>query len=313
MGAMCKEKIIIELDEISRLYNELISIKEQESDFLNQKELKEKQLIEEFSQTMNAFKDELLGRFFKEVSSWSRIGVSYQTYPPDHWKHKECIKSRKWEKHFNEDASLEQKEKHYNSFKDYDNIFLLMLNEYKNKQFDEFQIYKQKLQDFEIYCEGIIKDLLSKKQELSNQLYSITVISEDLFGDASRIANMLKQGRAETLKEAINLSIIEKREEEREEARRMEEFMRNMLLEQQIRENQMHNEVMLRAAEEQSRAIKEHNAAMEKELKAQTELMKKTEKAQSDAAEARCWSCANRSRCSYTQKQAHSCSSYVKG
>ena len=136
---------------------------------------------------------------------------------------------------------------------------------------------------------------------------------------------MLKTGRADTLKEAINLALEEDRKDREEAERRAEARQQEAILERQARDNRMHNEAMQRAAEEEARATRAHNAAMEKEARAQaqaaaaqareaarqTEIAQKQARDAQRAASARCAGCANNLKCSYKTKQnAGSCGAY---
>ena len=155
-----------------------------------------------------------------------------------------------------------------------------------------------------------MEELYNQKEILINELTSTTLIPEELYCYAYRISSMLKQKRADSLKEAINLVFDEKRKEEEEEARREEAARREAILERQAYDNRMHNEAMQRVAEEEARAAREHNAAMERAAQEQNDILKKSAESQQRAASARCNTCANRFNCSYEKKQAYSCSSY---
>ena len=171
-----------------------------------------------------------------------------------------------------------------------------------------------------------IKDKYLKKAEqlhaeidaIATQLDEVTLINKGMLNMAWRISDMLKQGRAETLKEAINLAFDEARKDEEEAERREEARIQEEILEQQALDNRMHNEAMQRAAEEEARANRAHRIAMEKaadeQAKAmakQAEIAKQQARDAQKAAIARCASCANYSKCTPSARaNSGSCGGY---
>ena len=165
----------------------------------------------------------------------------------------------------------------------------------------------------------------SKVHALETELSEYDVIHPAYFDLAYEIARVLETGRASELPSAINIALEDKRLNDEENARRAEAERREAILEQQARDNRMHNAAMQRAAEEEARATRAHNAAMERAAEAQAkaavaqakEAAKQSEIAQKQArdaeraASARCAGCANRAKCSYTAKQnAGACGAY---
>lgn len=107
------------------------------------------------------------------------------------------------------------------------------------------------------------------------QLSQITVIDAELFELSGKIASMLEQGRAESLKEAINLAIDEDRQEKHNQAMQEEAELQTLAAEEQAR-----------AAEEQADEAK-YNASR------------------------RCQFCANFTKCSgYAKQNAANCAAY---
>lgn len=256
---------------------------------------------------------------FKKTGFQGLISQYAALTPPQHWFSEELPWELSWENYFNELTAPETKKKIYDAYRALDNAFLSMIPEYiesreaevKRAQEDQdrYRMEKEKYEDdltaIEADYEKLAKELSQKKEEILKQLDSVTIISKDFIPDAERIAKVLKQGRADTLKEAINLVLDEKRKEEAEEARREEAARREAILERQAYENRKHNEAMQRAAEAEARAVREHNAAMERAAQAQAD-------SQRAANSARCLSCAKSGTCSYERKQAAICQAYVK-
>jgi len=223
-----------------------------------------------------------------------------------------------WEINFNKIKFEEENARFFKEFKEYDDDFFKLIDICSQK-------YREAKKEFYIVATELEKkQKLRAKQkldELSNvekQLEGITLIHSDLFHNAQRIADILKMGRADTLKEAINLSLDEERKEQEEEMRREEAREQAAILEQQAQDNERHNLAMQRAAAEELAAMREHNNAMERaaraqadEARRQTELAQKAQTQAKQAAEARCAHCINYSKCSYyVRKNAINCSSY---
>ncbi len=169
------------------------------------------------------------------------------------------------------------------------------------------------------------KKLLSEAADVRAELDSVTLIHKDLFENAWRISSILEKGRADTLKEAINLALDEARKDEEEEARREEARQQEEILERQAEENRRHNEAMQRAAEREAADRRAHDREMERAAQAQaraaeaqareaakqTELAREQSSAASRAASARCTNCANFSKCPpNARKNSGSCGAY---
>lgn len=240
-------------------------------------------------------------------------------FPPKHWRDTNATRDIESEDLIEKWVSREGKEKLYNVFREYDNAFLSVAEECEAEYNKAKALKTSTLDEIEKKYKKKKNDLVAEKERLQNQLNSTTLIPEELFEDADRILSMLKLKRADTIKEAINLVFDEKRKDEEEAARRKEAARREAILEEQARDNRMHNLAMERAAEEEARAMREHNAAIERVAQAQAsaaeaqasaaeaqarEAQKQTQmaKRQSDdalrAASARCNHCANRGKCS---------------
>ena len=113
-------------------------------------------------------------------------------------------------------------------------------------------------------------DLNNQLENTETQLSAVTLIHPDLFGSALHIAKLIETGRADTLKEAINLAFDEDRKDAEEEARQMEAARKETILEQQ--------------AEALERAAREHNAAMEREAREHNLAMQAAAREQNNIA-----------------------------
>ncbi|MBR6681246.1 MAG: hypothetical protein IKL59_08300 [Clostridia bacterium] len=244
--------------------------------------------------------------------------------------------AKEWENEFEKQYTTDINEKRYIAFKAYDDKFLSFVEDC-DKKFEEENIrHKEEIEKIGEKNRKKLDGLHQEKNALIDELTSTSLIPEDLYFDAWRISSMLKQRRADSLKEAINLALDEKRKDEEEEARREEAARREVILEQQAYDNRMHNEAMQRAAEEEARATREHNAAMERAAREHNAAMERAAQAQATAAEAqareaqkqtrmatqqasdaergareRCNRCANAGKCSVKfGKGAIGCPSY---
>lgn len=242
-------------------------------------------------------------------------------------RYEDSVKS--WEKEFEKQYTKDINEKKYTAFKAYDDKFLSFVEDC-DKKFEEESIrHEEEIDKISEKNQKKLDDLYQEKNALIDELTSTSLIPEDLYFDAWRISSMLKQKRADSLKEAINLALDEKRKEEEEEARREEAARREAILEQQAYDNRMHNEAMQRVAEAEARATREHNAAMERAAREHNAAMERAAQAQANAAQAqakaadrqirdaksaaaaRCSNCANSSKCSsYVRNNSINCPSY---
>lgn len=237
------------------------------------------------------------------------------------WK----IEQNEWEKNFNNHATKQEMQRFLTEFKKYDACFLHLVDICTKKYDEENKLYLDNCLIISKKYIDKIDQIADEMRDISKQFENITIIHSDLFHNAWRISSMLKTGRAETLKEAINLAIDEERKDNEEAARRAEAYEQKKILEQQAYDNYMHNEEMARVAAEEARAMKAHNEAMEKNAKVQaeaamaqakeaarqTELAQKQAREAQRAASARCASCVNHLKCSYDVKQnAGSCGAY---
>lgn len=120
----------------------------------------------------------------------------------------------------------------------------------------------------------------------------------------SEIIMLLKSGRADTLKEALNLAIEEEKAAERERARREEERRRTEIMRQQMENERRHQEEMEHQARMQTEIAREQSIQQERAAK---DAKRAQEKADRDAFHAdvqarnealkRCRRCAKQAAC----------------
>lgn len=304
--------IILELDKIDSLYRELHTVNEKMQELPQQKEKKKRKhqaiLNNEEKNLVEKHVKQLPPLYKESLKSYS--SGEFWVYPPDHWitlKSQPDENKKEW---IEMGLNCEFKEKFYDYFRNYDECFLSAVKECDDLYAKALARRQNNYDKIEKEYAAKEQDLTDRKNQIEQQLNSITLIPEELFVDATRISTMLKQKRADTLKEAINLALDEKRKDQEEAERRYEAAMREAILKEQALENRQHNEAMERIAREEALAAKEHTAAMERAAQAQNDILKKSAESQQRAASARCNTCANRFTCSYEKKQAYSCSSY---
>ena len=303
--------LILELDKIDSLYREANAINKEIQNLPNQKKQEESR----YQGILNDDEKSLVKKQIEELPPLYRKSISdyvggigggvFWAYPPDHWENAQIKPEKKYEGYIEEGLNCEFKEKFYEFFRNYDEHFLTAVKECDNLYANALARKQNNLDKIAKEYATKEKDLTDRKNHLEQQLNGITLLSQDLFADAARISTMLKQKRAETLKEAINLAFDEKRKDEEELRRRNEAAYQEYLLEEQLRENRKHNEAMERVAQQEALAIREHNAAMERTAQTQADSQKR-------ANEARCLSCAKSGTCSYERKQANICQSYIR-
>ncbi len=142
--------------------------------------------------------------------------------------------------------------------------FQTQMDEYSAKH----QLYYHKFEDcYDEYVDNH-NQIVEKIDQIETAMAEVTLISSEHIVLARRISNLLKSGRADSLKEAINLAISEKRDEEYIAQRLAEEERRTQILEQQAYDNLLHNQRMEREAEAQTQHAQTQLRIAEEQLKA---------------------------------------------
>lgn len=237
-------------------------------------------------------------------------------------------KKANWEKTFDGDVVCRELERVVSEFRAYDSQFLGLVSACHEKLDEEQKLYDEEREKIRKEALERLDRVEQDMKRTMDELKQTTLLQPSQYGEAWRISSLLKEGRADTLKEAINLAMDEARKD-REEAERREEAQRQEeILEQQAADNRRHNAAMQRAAEDEARAMREHNQAMERAAQQQAraaeeqaraaEAQAQEAKRQSDTAERqaraasnRCRHCANLGKCSATaMMSAQNCAAY---
>ena len=226
-------------------------------------------------------------------------------------KWQECIQkynesSEEWVKNFNEYYAKIDNEQFIKNNVKYDKKYKEVFAVSKGDGID-LGSAKKRMNDIHQKCVEACEPLKQRIYELSEKLDTHTLIHADMFKYARNIANVLDYGRADTLKEAINIALEDERKadlaiREYEAMERQEEAMMRREKEQMRWEEEQreHNRAMEMAAERDAAA----REAMAKEAAKQTDLAKKEaeraaqqRRAEESAARAKCISCANYKNC----------------
>ncbi len=134
--------------------------------------------------------------------------------------------------------------------------------------YTKYQLFDHK---FNECCDAYVNahnKLVEESEQVQNTLAEVTLLSEEHIVLAGRISNLLKSGRADTLKEALNLAIAEKRDEEYKAQQLAEEARRTQIAEQQAYDNMLHNQRMEREAAAQTQQAQTQARIAEAQLKA---------------------------------------------
>jgi len=120
----------------------------------------------------------------------------------------------------------------------------------------KFRLFEHK---FKQCCDEYVDEhnaLVQESDQIEQALGQVTLLAQEHLGLAGRIGSLLKSKRADTLKEALNLAIAEKRDEDFKEKQLAEEARRTRIAEQQAYDNRMHNQQMAQQAQLQSELAK---------------------------------------------------------
>lgn len=191
---------------------------------------------------------------------------------------------KRYEDRFEKFYSQSEYEKVYRAFPLYEEKVLSIAEACKKKHDEELAEAIRQVENIEKKYNEYRDDLITKQNALLQQLSDVTVIHTSLFDESSRISSILKMGRADSLKEAINLALDDKKKEEEAE------------------ENRLHNLRMEQAAEDEARAMREHNAAMEQAAREHNAAMERAAREQAAAAQAQ--ASAMKAQASAMQAQA---------
>ena len=235
------------------------------------------------------------------------------------WK-KKCSDWNETVNHFVSDG---QDKKFYPQCMTYENAFMSFAKDcdaYYEKQKEEKIREEEELH--QKFSEER-KELAEKERELKKQLEAVEeqlneviIIHPDMADMASDIARILERGRADTLKEAINLALEDDRKATEEMNRQAEAQRLEAILEQQAQEARRHQMEMEEAERAHNKAMEEetrrNNAAMEREARAHNEAMHRAAQESNRIAEDRNRHAREQSRASarqneFTASDGHRC------
>lgn len=132
----------------------------------------------------------------------------------------------------------------------------------------QYQLCLNKTEEYYAAYNERRSSLLTEGKAVSDDIEAVTLLSQDYVHLAGRVRDMLTSGRADTLKEALNLSIAEKRDEDFKAKQHAEAVRQTAVLEQQALETRLHNERMEQEAAEQTRYAQSQSQLAEVQLKA---------------------------------------------
>lgn len=176
--------------------------------------------------------------------------------------------------------------------------------------------YKEAYEEYD----RLLKECVSKKAdamenfvEKMKEAKTYDFVPTEYYHLIRHVIKLLKSGRADNYKEALNLAIQEDKEEQAEAARRAEEAQRTQIMREQAEaeerralEAQRHNQEMERQQQMHNKAMIEEqraaNRAAEREAARQASEARRAEQDMRNAASHMCSRCANASKCSGSVK-----------
>lgn len=175
-----------------------------------------------------------------------------------------------------------------------------------------FPIYQAEWGEIEREYMEDKKLFMQAREDYTRRLAEYDFVPSQYYHLVDEMIDLLKSGRADDYKEALNLAIAEEREEQERQARLAEEARRTALEERRAEEERRHNQQM----EAQQRA---HNAQMEAQaVRAEHDRQVAAKQAERDARNAafqqradlkkaathRCNSCGNNGHCNIRYSDA---------
>lgn len=184
----------------------------------------------------------------------------------------------KWERRFDAYSDIGVQDQFLNECAEYEKRFLEVVADCTNKVNEEREKYDEWLTPMHEEYAKKRRETRDELDSVTEQLNAVTLIQPDLFDNAAVISKLIRTGRADSLKEAINLAFEEERKDRQERERREEAKRQEAILEEQANQTRMHEYAMEEAAERQAREAREHAAAMEAQVRAQMEETEKIRK-----------------------------------
>ncbi|MBQ7761544.1 MAG: hypothetical protein IJ400_05765 [Clostridia bacterium] len=177
---------------------------------------------------------------------------------------------QEWANQLNEAINEDVREAFLKESITFDNSFLKFINQTHTEINDAYSEYHRKKQEAQLEYVRKNNELVEHKKEVQEELASVGVLTPSYYYLALHVADNLKSGRADTLKEALNLAIDDERKENEAEARRNEAQRQEEILRRQAEEERRHNREMERAAREQNDELRRQGD----ELKRQADQMR---------------------------------------
>lgn len=156
-----------------------------------------------------------------------------------------------------------------------------------------------------------------RKEELTEEINKYDFVPLDYIQYVPTVLNLLKSGRADDYKEALNLAIAEEKDAEERAQRAEEDRRRTMLLQEQAEEERRHN---LQMEQEQATANRIQAEQAAQARRAEQQRQRVEDRAARDARDRqltaernamnRCSKCANRFACGSARGQVN-CGAFV--
>lgn len=216
----------------------------------------------------------------------------------------------------------------------FDRAFLAFVHKCNNEYNREADAFDTKIKEFEEDALCRIKAINEEIRVIDEELEKVTLIHSSLFEYAGKIGEILSIGRADSLKEAINIALEDVRKDNEEKARKEEAERQEEILREQARAQELHNLEMQRKYEEAERNARIEAAENRRmfeafecraqrdaaEMRRQQEsyqrdmkrMAEKEAQSRKNALVGRCLSCANSGRCSSSIRgKLENCPSFV--
>ncbi len=174
-----------------------------------------------------------------------------------------------------------------------------------NKAYEDYLVVLKNLEEK-------IEENMAKLEEQKQLLEQIEIVDSNHYHLVGKMADLVRDGRADTLKEALDKAIEEDRLERNEEQRRAEEAEKLAVMKAQAEEARRHNEQMEKTARDQERATRE--AARQAQLAREREARDAASKEAINRfyAQKQCQQCAKLGSCRiHGTSMASGCGAFV--
>jgi len=222
-------------------------------------------------------------------------------------KSEEEQKQAEFEKSYNSFA------KHLETYEDEKNEGIAIAKEYGKRYKKAYEIQKEKIE----IINNKKTEAMQKYVDINKEIDAESPVPREYLHFIPKLILFLKSGRADTLKEALNLAIEEERIRERDEALLAEERKRTAIEQQRQENERLHQLEMERQAEMQTRAAMDQADAAEKQAKAAQDQARATERAAQNQAQAnqgkqfnRCGSCKHYRHCAMRDRGGANCGGF---